>query len=204
MDHPTYQRLTRVRNRAFFSLVTRSRTSLWLGPDHLLCVDSTGFTESYKRFYFRDIQVITVQATNRRAVWNWILGLLAALCLIAGDLGSLFRNDPSPQVFVFGILFFVFAVPLVLNNVFGRTCLCQLRTAVQTEDLASLSRIRKTRKVLDKIRPLIAAAQGELTPEEISQRLRDERPVTPENIMPERVAPESTATETSPPPDAAA
>lgn len=185
MATPAYQRLTRVRNRAFFSFATRARTSLWLGTDHLLCVDSTGFTENYKRFYFRDIQAITVQATQRRSVWNWILGLLTALCLVLGDLGSLFRGEPTPQVYVFGILFFVFVIPLVLNNIFGQTCICNLQTAVQTEELASLSRIRKTRKVLERIRPLIATAQGTLTPEEISQRLREDVPITPENPLPD-------------------
>jgi hypothetical protein len=46
-----------------------------------------------------------------------------------------------------------------------------LRTAVQIEQLASLSRLRRARKVLDRLRPLIAEAQGPLGPEEIGARM---------------------------------
>ena len=62
-------------------------------------------------------------------------------------------------------------IPLFLNNLFGTTCACQIRTAVQTEELPSLCRVRQTRKVLDKIRPLITAAQGEITPEEAASKM---------------------------------
>ena len=36
---------------------------------------------------------------------------------------------------------------------------CEIRTAVQTESLPSLCRVRQTQKVMARIRPLIAAAQ---------------------------------------------
>ena len=182
-----YQRLTRVRNRATFAFVAAGRTSLWLGPDHLLCVDTNGYTETYKRFYFRDIQAITVQATNRRSVWNWILGLLTALCAALGFFNFSAAAGPNPGAILSFFLLFIFGIPLLLNNLFGRACTCQLRTAVQTEELASLSRVRKARKVLEKIRPLIAAAQGELTAEEISARLREN--LQPENPPPDNLPP---------------
>jgi hypothetical protein len=195
MAESTYQKLTRYRNRALFSVATRSRTGLWLGPDHLLGVDANGFTEHYKRFYFRDIQAITVQATQRRSVWNWILGILLALSLVFGDFASLFNGSPTPQAILFGILALVFGVPLVVNNLAGPTCICRLHTAVQIEELASLSRIRKTRKVLNRIRPLIAAAQGMLTPEEIAARLGQQPAPLPENPHPENSAPPTSLAE---------
>ena len=193
MAEMIYQRLTRVRNRTMFAFAATARTSLWLGPDHLLCVDTTNYTESYKRFYFRDIQAITVQATKRRAVWNWILGILTALCLALGIFNSLSAGVPlftglfEPGTIVSFVGFLIFGIPLLVNNLFGRTCICQLRTAVQTEELASLARVRKARQVLEKIRPLIAAAQGELTAEEISARLRAS--VRPEIPAPENLPP---------------
>jgi hypothetical protein len=54
------------RRRQFFT-----RNTLWLGADHLLQVEHTGYTEEYKRFYFRDIQGITVQKDNRFLYW-WL------------------------------------------------------------------------------------------------------------------------------------
>ncbi len=43
----------------------------------------------------------------------------------------------------------------------GPTCRCTLSTAVQTQDLPSLNRVRTARKVLARIRPFIEAAQRE-------------------------------------------
>jgi hypothetical protein len=72
-----------------------------------------------------------------------------------------------------GIVLVPFAILLLVNNLSGATCACQIRTAVQTEELPSLRRVTQTRKVLDKIRPLIAAAQGQLTTGEVSAQMRE-------------------------------
>ena len=62
MAEKEYQRLTRARlRRAGFFTAVATRSSLWLGKDHLLCIDSNGYGEDYKRFYFRDIQTITLR-----------------------------------------------------------------------------------------------------------------------------------------------
>ena len=39
--------------------------SLWIGEDHLLLVELRGFTETYRRFYFRDVQAIILRRTDR-------------------------------------------------------------------------------------------------------------------------------------------
>jgi hypothetical protein len=49
--------------------------------------------------------------------------------------------------------------------------MCQIRTAVQIEDLP-IRRLGKARKILERIRPLIAEAQGQLTPEEIQSQMQ--------------------------------
>src|SRR5262245_58789248 len=60
-----------------------SRYSVWLGRDHLLSVESKGFHERYRRFYFRDIQFFAIRGTSRRATINWILaGSLLLLLLL--------------------------------------------------------------------------------------------------------------------------
>ena len=81
MPEKEYQRLTRARSRSAFGVVSMSRSSLWLGKDHLLCVDSSGYTETYKRFYFRDIQAVTLVATKRRDIWNGVLVVPIVICL---------------------------------------------------------------------------------------------------------------------------
>jgi len=118
-----------------------------------------------------------VMVTKRRLIWNWVLGPLTAifLLLLIASLpytGSTGSNSNLGEIVFFAFLGFVFAVPFLINNLLGPSCICSLRTAVQTEELSSLNRLRRARKVLNRIRPLIAAAQGELSPEEIPARLR--------------------------------
>ena len=168
MAEEQYRRLTRTRPRSGFSVAIVGRSSLWLGKDHLLLVDTTGFTESYKRFYFRDIQAISFYRTNRWNIWSGVLGGMAGLCL----LGGLATGDRVGLI-TFGIIAGIFTVALIVNLLFGPSCRCYLRTAVQSEELSSVSRVGKARKVLDQIRPLIVAAQGQLAPEEIAQKFRE-------------------------------
>jgi hypothetical protein len=177
MPEKEYQRLTPARSRSEFAVAFMSRSSLWLGKDHLLCVDSSGYTETYKRFYFRDIQAVIIMASKRRVIWNWVLGAPTAIFLMVllsalpytGSTGS---SSNLGEIVFFAFLVFVFAVALLINIILGPSCICHLRTAVQTEELPSLNRVRRARKVLNHIRPFMVAAQGELSPEEIPARLR--------------------------------
>jgi hypothetical protein len=166
MAEREYQRLTRSKRRwKLLEALSRS-SSLWLGNDHLLCIDSNHFAESYKRFQFRDIQSITIRTTRRREFWNLVLSLLLLL-----SIGTLLNTSPGIYWWVGTIT--VLGVPLIFNNILGPSCTGYLRTAVQLEELPSLNRIRRADKVLARIRPLIAAAQGEISSEEASARLHE-------------------------------
>ena len=175
MAEEQYQRLTWAhRRQAGFVAVTYARSSLWLGKDHLLCIDSNGYSETYKRFYFQDIQAVTIRLTRRRLIWNWVLGLPTILCVAGWGYDLLLSGIPSLGGIITGVVVtMLFAVPLLINNLRGPACACELRTAVQTEDLPSLCRLRKTRKILNRLRPLIAEAQGQLAPEEIPARMQE-------------------------------
>src|SRR5437660_10422801 len=60
-------------------LVAAQRVQLYQGADHLLQVASTGYSESYRRFYFRDIQAITIQKTQLGKILNGIFGFFTGL-----------------------------------------------------------------------------------------------------------------------------
>jgi hypothetical protein len=172
MAKPTYQRLTRERGDGLLGNLGVTRSSLWLGDDHVLLVETTGYSETYKRFFFRDIQVLTIRKTKTRLVWNFILGTLLAL---SGLIISAASDDFGPQgtMIAASIVFVLFGIPLLLNNFFGPTCACEIRTAVQTERLPSLARVRKTQRIMNRIRPMIIAAQGQLTADQIAARMRE-------------------------------
>jgi hypothetical protein len=162
MADQEYQRLTRARGRGITGFA-----SLWLGRDHLLCINSTGYTEDYKRFYYRDIQAIIIRRTNHRQVWSQILAVLLALFVLF----ALTIGNTAAAVF-FWIIVGILSLVLVLNLAFGPTVRCYLKSAVQTEELAALNRLGRARKALVRLRPLIIAAQGQFSPEEISQRMQ--------------------------------
>jgi len=98
------------------------------------------------------------------AVLGAVVCVLGALAIGASETGL--------RVFLLGLAG-ALGLILLANALSGPTCRCSIRTAVQTDDLPSLNRLRRTRKVLARLRPLIAAAQGQLAPEEISARMRD-------------------------------
>lgn len=147
-------------------------SSLWLGKDHLLTIESTGYTEEYKRFYYRDIQAITVRKTKRQAVTGVVMGIVT---LFFAGLGLAFGNaygDDAGSIFCW-IVAGVIGVLFVINLAAGATTTCYLRSAVQTEELPSLSRWRRANKALARLRPLIIAAQGELAPGEVALRMQE-------------------------------
>src|SRR5881394_2305292 len=58
--------------------------TLYAGPDHLLQVTSSGYSETYRRFYFRDIQSIAVCKSGGGKIINGVFSGLALLCVIIG------------------------------------------------------------------------------------------------------------------------
>ena len=86
-----------------------------MGKDHLLNISEGPYSEEYKRFYFRDIQAITVCITQRRAVWNAVLSLLTV-----ATFGTLQMFTSS--VVAVAVCLGVFGVPLLVNNIRGTTC----------------------------------------------------------------------------------
>jgi len=172
MAEKKYQRLTRERGSGVLGKLAISRSSLWLGDDHLLLVEGSGYSETYKRFFFRDIQVLTIHKIKSRLAWNLILAPLLALSAVIIAASS--SDWPTKAtIIVSSIVFIIFGIPLLLNNLLGPGCTGEIRTAVQTESLPSLSRIRRTQTIMNRIRPLIIAAQGQLTSEEVSARMRE-------------------------------
>jgi len=169
-DSSSYKRLTWRRRRPTRIALSAPRSTLLLGDDHLLKVESTIFAEDYKRFFFRDIQSITIKTNRRWAVWNGVLAVLLAVSLLEGLLGTATWGAWAITMMIVAC---IAVVLLVINNLFGTTCDVQIQTAVQTDELTPLSRVRRANDVLDILRPLIIQAQGQLPPEEAALRLRE-------------------------------
>ncbi len=159
----TYKRLpgSGPRGGGFISL-SFSRCSLYLGDDHILAVDSNGFSEDYKRFYFSDIQAIITRKTGRGDNWSIALALMIA-CALTGGL-SLEVESARILSWILTGTFFVF---LLIKVVRGPTCLGHIMTAVQEDQLPSLNRMRVTRRVIGILKAVIENSQGRLGLEEV-------------------------------------
>ncbi|MBT3374343.1 MAG: hypothetical protein HN742_23145 [Lentisphaerae bacterium] len=154
-----YKKLTgKGRRNASLIVPTGTSCSLWLGDDHLLSVENTGFIEKYRRFFYRDIQSICLHRSLRGRILAIVYGSLLALTLLLTFLAA---GDIAWQT-LWIILDVVFLVPLGINLVLGPTCICFIRTSVQTEQLPSMSRLRLARKALAKLTPRIEEAQASL------------------------------------------
>jgi hypothetical protein len=118
-----------------FGFQVALRTRLYAGPDHLLTVQSTGYTEEYKRVFYKDIRYLMVVPTLTQ-IWQGIVsGAIIALILVSHVWGL-------PWVAV-GILGTPFLIWFAANFLLGPTCRCYLNTHVQTVPLPAPRRMKK-------------------------------------------------------------
>jgi hypothetical protein len=149
---------------SYFSLKTSAK--LFLGKDHLLSLQNTGYTESYKRFYFKDIQAIVAQKTGDGMLWSIVHAIFTAAWILLALI-----IDKPVYSFVFGwIPAGIFLISFLVNILSGPTCVSYIYTAVTKEKLRSLNRLRKAQKVMVQLRPFIDNAQGRLTAEVLSAK----------------------------------
>ena len=135
-----------------------ARTRLWEGPDHLLFVTSWPAGEGYRRFFFRDIQALVIRRTPRRMWINIILFVLGVI--IVGPILAFSDRSPA-SLTVAGIVGGFWLLLVLRNSLLGPGCETHIQTAIQTERISSLCRLRTAQKVLARIQPRILAAQSE-------------------------------------------
>lgn len=136
-----------------------------MGEDHLLSVESNGYSEEYTRYYFKDVRAVFIRRTQDGKVWNGVLASALAVCLVA-LLASL-GEGVGPGTVTLAILSSLPLALLTLNILRGPTCRSHILMPLGIHELTTLRRIRNARGVLDLIRPRISGIQGALSPEEV-------------------------------------
>ena len=158
-ESSTYQRLPGKKKGFLIGFHT-----LWQGPDHLLQIYSRLGVEDYKRFYFNDIQAIITRKTDRGKIQNFVLGALTGLfglfAVTSGGGWSIFN------AVIAGLMLLIW----IINLLKGPTCETYLLTAVQTEKLHALHRLKTTQAVMKQLRSLIEQRQGRINPESFAQQ----------------------------------
>jgi hypothetical protein len=179
----------------FVLLFRGRRVQLWQGEEHLLLVEWDGNREYYKRFGYGDIQAFIVHKTPEAAIVNAVLLAVFGLLLVLG----LISSDAVGRVTLLALAG-IFGVLLLSNFLSGPSCQCMVQTAVQVEELPSLRRLPRAQKVLARLRPLIAQAQGQLAPEELPARMQEWRASNTRGATASGVAPQVTVDEPDLPP----
>jgi hypothetical protein len=138
------------------------RHSLWLRPDHVLCVRRYPFSEEYRRYYFADIQALVLTELSNTAFY-YGAGLGAALLLLTAVLA--FQHPVWASFWAF-VALLVFLVTSRRPN-----CACYVKTIVGTEKLLALRRLRAARKSVPMLTTEIEHAQGSLTRETLETQI---------------------------------
>lgn len=180
----TYRRLPgRARKR--FGIFNYDRHQLWIAEDHLLFLRMRPYSERAKRFYFEDIQALTVCPTGAGRVLNVFLGVAAVFMLFIAIFD--WTGSQTWLLYFFGAIGAILGGCAALNTLFGPTCATHLITAVQTQRIYCLGRERTAMRVTGDLLPIIQTAQGGMSGEELqryrqqrrAQEEADEAPATP-------------------------
>lgn len=143
----------------FFSNSGASR--LWLGEDHLLQVESKGYSESYKRFYLIDIQSFQVHKTRRVVRRFMIMIIMLVISVLVVVAGALEAGSESMYITTIGVICTVVFLFMIVWELYkGPTCTTHIQTAVQIEQLPSLGRQKIAQQVLAMLQPEIDHVQN--------------------------------------------
>jgi hypothetical protein len=123
-----------------------SRRYLYASIDHLLIIESTGYTEDYRRVQYQDIQALVARPTAARLIRNLVFLPFFAL----SALGCLSSNT---KLIVLGWLGVVaFGLFVVFNSIRGQACQCEITTRVQTLRLPAVNHMGKFHKLVAHIK----------------------------------------------------
>jgi len=135
--------------RGSFRIAMRHR--LYQASDHLLLIQSTGFTDDYRRLYYRDIGHVVARRTQRRMWLGVVLAVMIFIMLwilaYAWSQGG-FR---AGAVFMVPVIL-LFVIAFIINLARGPTCVCYITTQVQTIEVPTPQRLARVPRLIDFLR----------------------------------------------------
>ena len=139
---PTYRRLPGRSNTVINGLMG-VRTRLYEGEDHVLLSRTKAYAEEYARFYYIDIEAITMCRSDAGKCRNLLFGTIALALLVWT---AFFIGAPTGSANVTIIVLLIAAglngLVVLVNTLFGPTVTCHVRTAIQESELPCLGRQR--------------------------------------------------------------
>lgn len=147
MKKKEYSKLTK-RCRRLFSL-----SQLWLGKDHIILIEESSASQTYRRFYFKDIEGIVLGDTSLHIVYFILSFVLVAIMARIFSGLELFAETTS-RIWAFVMLGFFLLIG-VYQFIAGKINNLAIQTKNGPFKLPIRLRQRKMKKMLNKIIPLI-------------------------------------------------
>ena len=157
------------------------RKALYMGPDHVLCVNSNVASQEYRRFYFSDIQAFLITDIESPARFYGFLfaALAGAVTMLLA--GRQFREPYPVDLRMFwAVICGLTCIGLVVFALTRPKVHCSLKTRAGTQSLPSLKSKEWALQVANIIRTEVDKAQGTFTAE-----LTTEQPIEAAVILPQ-------------------
>jgi hypothetical protein len=141
--------------------------SLWLSSDHLLSVRRNPFSESYRRYYFNDIQAIVfTELSNLVAPYGYTVAVLLFVTTVA----LFYTRHPA-----WGIFCALVSLATFWASWRSADCACYVQTSVSSEMLPSLRQKVNAGKTLVLLKAAIEKTQGAVSAEVFQAHPTDTR-----------------------------
>ncbi len=153
----TYRKLAKISTP--FGLFTSAK-QIWKAEDHfLISHQRSPFLEEYRRYYFKDIQYITVCKTKAGYIMYSVISLLLLLSL--GGIVFFYIEKMEEGVIVFEIISAALFIILLFIIIFcGSSSKTVIKTIAGDDKEAFRGFYRKTLKVVKLMKEQITEAQG--------------------------------------------
>jgi hypothetical protein len=132
---------------------------IFLAGDHLLNRSRSMFTESYRRFYFNEIQYIIIQRT---AGWH-VRSVLLLVPLTVSVLAAVASHGLLTSTIVAAL---ILGWGLGMNLMAGPSCRVIIRTPLGTQRLYGATTVRRAWKIIQRLSKEITKVQGPLQVEQ--------------------------------------
>jgi hypothetical protein len=150
-DFP-YQKLPGVRHGIF------TGSSLWLADDHILHVKNTRFAEDYRRYYLNDIEAIYLEKKARFTPPP--VGIIGIVVALIAQIVFSFTHPPFAMDIVWSIIA-ALGIYIAWLCLF-QSCVCYVQTALGTDRLSCLHRVKGARQAIERITTRVIETQGPL------------------------------------------
>ena len=161
-----------------------SRHKLYNTSEYLLSCHYSGFTENYKRVYYKDIQSLHVNPNS-----NWLVyGFLYLLGAILFGLLSYLSMTAMDSLFSFVLILIFLLAPFIAflfycisSFIGGQSCTFTVFTAVQGQKIVAVNTVKKANRLIDLLSDKIAQKQKQLSLDDIINKLSIENKPKPRN-----------------------